>query len=104
MMLRISSQGGQGVVILENSPVGESQSNGMVENAIKEVQWQIRKLKEQLEKHVQCKIEYGSPIWPWLVQYAGQLIYTHKIFKTDGRSVRQRIIADPTLPDQPYFW
>ena len=34
-----------GVVILENSPVGESQSNGSVERAIKEVQNQIRILK-----------------------------------------------------------
>ena len=37
-----------GVVILENSPVGESQSNGMVERAVKEVQHQIRKLKMQI--------------------------------------------------------
>ena len=34
-----------GVVILENSPAGESQSSGSVERAIKEVQHQIRKLK-----------------------------------------------------------
>ena len=32
-----------GIVILENSPVGESQSNGSVERAIKEVQHQIGK-------------------------------------------------------------
>ena len=28
-----------GVVILENSPVGESQSNGLVEKAVQEVQY-----------------------------------------------------------------
>ena len=36
-----------GVVILENSPVGESESNGSVEIAIREVQNQVRKLKDQ---------------------------------------------------------
>ena len=39
-----------GEVILESSPVGESQSNGYIENGIKELQSQIRKLKEQLEQ------------------------------------------------------
>ena len=34
-----------GEVILENSPVGESQSNGFIENGIREVQNQVRKLK-----------------------------------------------------------
>ena len=40
-----------GEVILENSPVGESQSNGFVENAIREVQNRVRKLKDQLERN-----------------------------------------------------
>ena len=37
-----------GEVILENSPVGESESNGFIEKGIQEVQNQIRKLKDQL--------------------------------------------------------
>ena len=51
-----------GVVILENSPVGESQSNGSVERAIKEVQHQIRKLKMQLEENITDKLHNDSPI------------------------------------------
>ena len=66
-----------GVVILENSPVGESESNGSVENAIKEVQNQVRKLKDQLEQHTQDVIKPDSVIWPLLIQYAGQVIRTH---------------------------
>ena len=53
-----------GEVILENSPVGESQSNGFIENAIREVQNQIRKLKAQLEQDITEKIGSDSPIWP----------------------------------------
>ena len=45
-----------GEVILENSPVGESQSNGLVEVTVKEVQNQIRKLKAELEKNIGTKL------------------------------------------------
>ena len=65
-----------GEVILENSPVGESQSNGFIENAIKEVQNQIRKLKDQLQAKTTTDILDDSPTWPWLVQYAAQQIHT----------------------------
>ena len=92
-----------GVVILENSPVGESQSNGSVERAIKEVQHQIRKLKMQLEQNMASKLENDSPIWPWLIQYAAQIIHTFKIQKEDKRSSRQRIRSDPSLPDIQTF-
>ena len=44
-----------GVVILENSPVGESQSNAMVERAIKDVQNHIRIIKMQLEENIGIK-------------------------------------------------
>ena len=92
-----------GVVILENSPVGESQSNGSVEHAIKEVQHQIRKMKMQLELNMAEKLDNESPIWLWLIQYAAQVRHTFKIHKEDQRSSRQRIRADPSIPDIPKF-
>jgi len=88
-----------GVVILENSPVGESQSNGMVERAIKEIQHQIRKLKMQLEENMNQKLNNDSPIWPWLIQYAAQIIHAFIIHREDKGTSRQRIRADPSLPD-----
>ena len=93
-----------GVVMLENSPVGESQSNGSVERAIKEVQHQVRKLKLQLEENISQKLSNDSPVWPWLIQYASQVIHTCKIHKSDKRSSRQRIRADPSLPEIPKSW
>ena len=83
--------------------MGESQNNGSVEHAIKEVQHQIRKLKMQLEQNMADKLDNESPIWPWLIQYAAQVIHTFKIHKEDQRSSRQRIRADPSLPDIPKF-
>ena len=77
-----------GVVILENSPVGESQSNGTVEKACQDVQYQIRKMKMQLEQNMACKLSNDSPIWPWLIQYAAQVIHTFKIHLEDQRTSR----------------
>ena len=59
-------------VILENSPVGESQSNGHAEQAVRAIQGQIRALKFQLENNVGCRISSTNPVWPWLVEFAGQ--------------------------------
>ena len=56
-----------------------------------------------MEQNTQSKIQPDNPIWPWLIQYAGQVIYTHKTFKIDGRTARQRIRADPSIPLCPYF-
>ena len=36
-------------VVIEESPVGESQSNGEVENAIKEIQGHFRTVKAQIQ-------------------------------------------------------
>ena len=88
-----------GEVILENSPVGESQSNGFIENAIEEVQNQIRKLKNQLELNVGEELKPDSPIWPWLVRYAGQTIHTFKIHRSDQRTSRQRIRSNASVPE-----
>ncbi len=86
-------------MILENSPIVESQSNGSVEIALKEVQWQIRKHKCHFEQNVGECLKYVSQIWPWVICYAGQVIHTFKVYKVDGRPARQRIGFDPSVPE-----
>ena len=44
-----------------------------------------------------------SPIWPWLIEYAAQVIHTFKVHKEDQRTSRQRIRADPSIPEIPKF-
>ena len=75
----------------------------MVERAIKEVQPQIRKLKMQLEENMIQKLDNDLPIWPRLIQYAAQVIHSSKIHSEDKRTSRQRVRADPYLPDIPNF-
>ena len=42
--------------LIEHSPVGDSQSNGSIENAVRKVQGQIRVLKLQLENNYKTQI------------------------------------------------
>ena len=57
----------------------------------------------QLEQNMAEKLTNESSIWPWLIEYAAQVIHTFKIHTEDQRSSRQRIRADPSVPEIPKF-
>ena len=54
----------------ENSPVGDSESNGLAETGVQEVAGQIRVIKLGLEAALQCQIPIDHPIIPWLIEWA----------------------------------
>ena len=74
----------------KNSEVGESQSNGEVENAIKRFQEQLRTLKDDLEAKTGLDIEMKHAIIPWLVEWTGVTLNRYLIYK-DGRTAYQNI-------------
>ena len=49
-------------IMLENSPVGESQSNGVIERAVQSVQEQVRAIKNTIEEEAKMKIDSKSHI------------------------------------------
>ena len=49
-------------VIPENSPIGESQSNGVIERAIQDIEGMIRTLKDQLECSYKLHLESSHPV------------------------------------------
>ena len=51
----------------EQSPVGESKSNGEIERAIQTVQGHARTIKLSEQKRYGCSIRADHPIWQWLV-------------------------------------
>eukprot|EP00969_Alexandrium_andersonii_P039439 1728313-Alexandrium_andersonii.AAC.1 len=59
---------------MEESPVGESESNGMAERAVQEVQGQVRTLRDAFEARYQERMAGDSPMWPWMIRHAGTLI------------------------------
>lgn len=57
-----------------NSPVGESESIGRVENAIRRVQEKIRVLMHQVEQGIGQKVPDEAPIMAWMIRWAAEFI------------------------------
>ena len=62
----------------EESPVGDHAANGDVENAIRQVQGQIRTMKDALESRYGERIPRDSHILPWLVMHAAATITRYR--------------------------
>ena len=77
-------------VVPTNSPVGESESNGRAENAIRRVQEKIRVLRHKLEQGIKQTVPDDSPIMAWLVRWSAELISKYSQ-GSDGRTAYERI-------------
>ena len=77
-------------IALEESPVGEHQSNGEIENAINRIRGQLRVAKDALESRCKCKIERGNPILPWLISHTVANVNRFQI-GTDGKTAHERL-------------
>ena len=77
-------------VAIEESPVGEHQSNGEVENAVQRVEGQVRTIKDSLEARYKGKLSANHPIVPWLWGYAASVITRYAIGE-DGRTAFERV-------------
>ena len=81
----------QGISIIpENSPTGESQSNGVIERAIQDVEGMVRTLKDQLECSYNLHLESSHPVLAWLVHHAGVLL-SRFLIGVDGRTAYERL-------------
>ena len=65
--------------ILVNSPVGDSQSNGRVENAIKKVRNMVKTILSSLESRWGIRVARDHPVYPWVFEWAADLMtrYAH---------------------------
>ena len=55
-------------MIMENSLVGSSKSNGMVERAIQSVRGVIRALRSAIEEKWEVKIDVTHSVRPWIAE------------------------------------
>ena len=76
-------------IVPENSAVGESQSNGMVERGIQDVGNQVRVLKDALETRLGVTLDPRHPILAWLISHAGALLIRCQV-GVDGKTAYQR--------------
>ena len=70
---------------VEESAVGESDSNATVERAIQDVEGQTRTLRAGLERKIGRRIKLGDEITPWMVRHAACLITCCRV-RPNGRT------------------
>ena len=58
---------GNAPTIPVNSPVGDSQSNGRVENAIKKVRNMVKTILSSLESRWSIRVARDHPVYPWVL-------------------------------------
>ena len=89
-------------IIPTNSPVGESECNGRVENAIRRVQEKIRAIRHQVEDNIKCKILEDALLMSWLVGWSAELLSKYAVGE-DGRTPYERIRKeDCVVPLVPF--
>ena len=79
-----AAKGGRGLVV-ENSPVHSSKSNGYIERSIQGVQGMIRTWRSSLEEKWGVKLDAEHRIWPWLVEWIGWLMSRAEV-GSDGKT------------------
>ena len=81
-------------VVQEESPVGESPSNGDVENAVQRVQGQFRALRSDLESSYGKEVPRDHPALVWLVRHASSTMLRYEM-GADGMTPYRRIKGKP---------
>ena len=73
------AKSGSAPPILVKSPVGDSQSNGRVENAIKNVRNMVKTILSSLESRWCTRVTRDHPVYPWMFEWAADLMtrYAH---------------------------
>ena len=73
----------------QESPVGSSASNGVIERGVQTVEGQIRVIKNALEERMNVKIPGAHNILAWMVEFAAVLVNRYEVGK-DGRTPYER--------------
>ena len=77
-------------VITEDTPVGDHQSNGGIENAVKNIRGMIRTVRDAVEESMGEPIKDDSVLMPWLVEHAANLVTVCQVGR-DGRTPHERL-------------
>ena len=80
--------------IPEHSPVGEPQSNGLVERAVRSTKDLIQTLKLALQKNISCRIPPQHSAMAWLVQHAGAVIFKFQVSR-DSNTAYEHMMGKP---------
>ena len=74
----------------EHSPVGSSQSNGSIENAVKKIEGYMRAIKLSIESRYKCKLPIKHFMTSWIANHAAFCVTRFEV-GADGKTPFQRI-------------
>ncbi len=83
----VAARGSRGTAI-EQSKVGDSNSNGRIERAIQDFKGLVRTLRSALESAVGERIHLDHPVVPWMVRHAAHTITQSRV-RENGRTAYQ---------------
>ena len=75
---------GEQRTFVDQSPVGDSQGNGVAERALRAMEKLIRIHKLAFERKVTCKLSVTHALFPWLVEFCAD-IYNRFQIVSDGK-------------------
>ena len=84
------------------SPVAESQANGFVENAVRELKGVARTIKFATEELHKTAIGQDHPSLPWLIKHAAMAINLGQR-AADGKTAYERLRGRPYRKELPAF-
>ena len=74
----------------EQSPVGDSQGNGLIESGVKSLEGMVRTIKFALEDHIGRKISVEEPVFAWIVEHSADLLTKFNVGR-DGLAPYERL-------------
>ena len=87
----VSAKRGNAPTIPVNSPVGDSQSNGRVESAIKKVRNMVKTILSSLESRWSIRVARDHPVYPWVFEWAADLMTRYAQVGDLGKTAVQLI-------------
>ena len=86
-----------------NSPVGDSQSNGRVENATKKVRNQVKTILSVWGQNGRVRVARDHPVYPWVFEWAADLMTRYAHVGDLGKTAVQLICGSKSSRDIAQF-
>ena len=77
-------------MIIDNSLVGSSKSNGIPERALQSAQGLIRTIRSAIKEKWLVKIDVIYAVWPWIAEQTGFLLTRFEVGR-DGKTAYERL-------------
>ena len=90
-------------VVMEESMDYVSETNGPVEQAVRQIEDKIRTLKFAMEEMHGTKVDSDAPVLKWAVRYAGQIMSRAHRYEADGRTSYELRKGKPYRRALPIF-